>query len=174
MLLLTTPYAADLPPPTVPAPTPWCPSQAELAALGPVLCTWRQSFGSELHCLARMRVAKACIQLSPLGLSEWIACLTAEGQCCMRIHPLPEATQRDAWRRLMERLPAECQVPSLGDGCARLLVRMGDWLRGDDWKGSALAFRDGQRPAATLATLGPRDADAAHAILLAQAATGVA
>lgn len=171
LLLLTTPAIAEPPQPAgVPPATPWMPSQAEVAALGTVLCTWRRSYGSELRCLQRSCIGRSCVNVSPAGVSEWIAFLTPEGHCCMRLHPLPEATRRPAWNRLLERLPGECQLPSPGDGCLRMLQRMGDWLRGEDWKSSALAFLDGRNPAATFAALGGGDAAAAQRILASLAA----
>lgn len=171
LLLLTTPAAPDLPPPaSAAAAIPWMPSHAEVAALGTVLCTWRRSYGSELRCLQRSCIGRSCVNVSAAGVSEWIAFLTPEGHCCMRLHPLPEATLRPAWNRLLERLPSECQLPSLGDGCTRMLQRMGDWLRGEDWKSSALAFLDGRRPAATFTALRGNDAAAAQRILASLAA----
>ena len=166
LLLLTTPDSPDLPPASDAAlATAWLPSHVELAALGTVLCTWRRSAGSELRCLQRSRLGKACVNVSCAGLSEWIAFHATDGQCCMRLHPLPDATRRPAWNRLLERLPSECQLPALGDGCTRMLQRMGDWLRGEDWKASALAFHASCTPAATLARLSGNDALAAQRLL---------
>jgi hypothetical protein len=160
--------------PDVAPPSVWLPTSKELAALGPVVCTWRRSFGSELNCLLHTRLAIACVSVSPLGVSEWIACITAEGHCCMRFHPLPDATQQRAWVQLLERLPAECTLPFLGDGCTRLLSRISDWLRGEDWRGSALMFHPhGQVPAATMAVLNPRDTHAMRAVLATHGASSL-
>ena len=162
------PSPSSAQPGTVDFDSPWKPSLGELGSLGPVLCVWRGSMNSEFRCLQAGVLAKGFMAVSPDGVHEWIGFVTPAGQCCMRIHPLPIATDRRAWNRLLARLPAECSLPSLSGGCTRMLERMADWLRGEQWKACALSFMvpgASRRPAATLVTLGPVDAGAARNIL---------
>lgn len=141
--------------------SPWTSDVDELANLGVVLCVWRQSHGSELECLRSAAVTKACMGVTSMGLQEWLALITRNNQCCMRVYPLPRGTDSQAWSHLLQRLPAECSLATFPGACSRLAARFGDWVRGEQWKFTPLSFlprsdRHAQ-PAATVHALQGED-----------------
>lgn len=85
-------------------------------------------------------VAKACIGVTSENVHEWISLMDARSQCSMRICLLPGQTHAPAWNRLLGRLPSECAMSCLAGGCHGFLRRVSDFVQGESWRASALAF----------------------------------
>lgn len=113
------------------------PHPSQLAALGTVLCLYRPSFGSELAGWTRSATLAAQLQMDSDGLRESLWFFDRDGQCCWRLHLLPDSDFL-AWDRLASALPGlPAQDAGAGIG-ERLWRRLANRVRGDAWRMSVL------------------------------------
>lgn len=87
-----------------------CPPDA-LAALGPVLCL---HVAGEAHPLSGLRRAArviAQVRLDSDGPHEQLRFFDARGDCCWRLHLLPDSDYL-SWERLLMRMPVESESPA--------------------------------------------------------------
>lgn len=113
------------------------PRPSQLATLGTVLCLYRPSFGSELAGWARSATLAVQLQVDSDGLRESLWFFDREGQCCWRLHLLPDSDFL-AWDRLASALPGLPAQDSTGGIGERLWRRLANRVRGDTWRMSVL------------------------------------
>lgn len=159
----SAPFAAartadrDAPAPGTPArEAGGLPHAAQLAALGTVLCLYRPLLGSELAGWTRSATLAAQLQVDSDGLRESLWFFDRDGQCCWRLHLLPDSDFL-AWDRLASALPGlPAQEAGAGIG-ERLWRRLANRVRGEVWRMSVLRLhaigRFGEELAASPAPL---------------------
>ncbi|MFT4246854.1 MAG: hypothetical protein QM581_02295 [Pseudomonas sp.] len=114
------------------------PEPSRLAALGTVLCLYRPSVGSELAGWTRAVTLAVQSQMDSDGLRESLWFFDREGQCCWRLHLLPDSDFL-AWDGLASSLPGlPVQDATSGGIGERLWRRLANRVRGDAWRMSVL------------------------------------
>lgn len=113
------------------------PHPSQLAALGSVLCLYRPSFGSELAGWTRSATLAVQLQMDSDGLRESLWFFDREGQCCWRLHLLPDSDFL-AWDGLASTLPGLPAQDAGGGIGERLWRRLANRVRGDAWRMSVL------------------------------------
>lgn len=113
------------------------PHPAQLAALGTVLCLYRPGLGSELSGWARSTSLAVQVLMDSDGLRESLWFFDRDGQCCWRLHLLPDSDFL-AWDRVASALPS-VPVQDRGGGIGeRLWRRLANRVCGDAWRMSVL------------------------------------
>lgn len=139
----------------VPLSPAW-PAPAQLAALGTVLCLYREP-GSELAGWQQAVTAHACQRVDSDGVHESLCFLDARGRCVWRLYLLPESDFL-AWDQLLAQLPPHAPAAEPGPVGERLWRRLARHVGGQGRRVIALrlhAVAQGQGLAASLAPLSP-------------------
>lgn len=151
------------------------PRAQQLAALGTVLCLYRQQDGGELSGWARAVRVESRAGVDSEGLRESLAFFDHEGRCCWRLYLLPDS-DFVAWDRLLARLPAQGDAEVATGVGERLWRRLAGCLLGGQWQACVLQLHvvpaEARRSvlAASLATVSPLGAATAQRIVRAEGA----
>lgn len=117
------------------------PHPRQLAALGSVLCLFRPGLGGELAGWANARSVASQVLMDSDGLHESLWFLDAQGQCCWRLHLLPDSDFL-AWDQLASQLPVlagEAAATATGSHVGeRLWRRLAGRLKSGQWLASPL------------------------------------
>lgn len=115
------------------------PHPQQLAALGTVLCLYRNQAGSELDGWSQAARASSHSALDSDGLCESLQLFDRDDLCCWRLYLLPD-TDFLAWERLLADVPGQSTHESAPGIRERLWRRVARHLGGPMWRANVLRF----------------------------------